>query len=1125
MPQLVISLLGPFRVTLNETPVSGFVSKKAQALFAYLAVEAERPHTRQELQGLLWSDYLDSSARANLRSVLANLRRVIGDQAASPPFLQITRETIQFNRKSDHHRDVAVLDGVSLARKVDPAAVPSLEITVAQTQGPLLSGFSMSDSPAFEEWLLLKQEYYSQRLSDALYHLATYYEEQGAYDRALVYAQRWALLDPWHEEAHQQVMRLLARSGRRSQAVAHFEACRRILAAELGIEPSDETVVLVERIRRGELAGEPQAQPASFVANHLPRPLAPLIGRATELAELSRMLADPLQRLITIVGPGGIGKSHLALAVAASQSQQHRDGVALIALAPLESADGLTATFAKALEFTFDQSAPPEQQLLNYLRNKEMLLLMDNFEHLLDGRWFIQNALDAAPHLKFLATSRIRLQVRGEQLFPLDGLAYPEEESASAEDPPINEASHDAIALFMQSVRRLRPGFGRVMGASDFAEIGRICRLVRGMPLAILLASTWIELLTPREIADEIELDFQFLQVDGHGLPQRHHSLQAVFEHSWQLLTTEEQTLFLRFSVFRGGCTRHAAQAVTGAALTHLLALTNKFFLSRMSAQQGGVVDRYEVHELLRQFAAHKLSQCPDDEKAVQQRHSAYYAAFLSRHTDDLKGSRQVEARAEIEVDGENVRAAWQWAVEQQQLEYMEQAVTGLAIVYEWRGRYQDGEAVCRAAVEQLAQTELHTDRHLLATLLTWQARFNRYLGHAALANQLAQDSLNLLNSLALGDRDVRAQQATTLLELGELAPNLVEARELFQQALSLARAAGDRWGMAQGLHLLGDSLCVEPGTDAEGQHLLTESLGLFQSLGDRRNAAIVLQKIGFFAMLRGQHAQGEELLRQSLAINREMSSVVDIKNAIPPLATGLLFNGKFGEAFTLAQEYERFCQNLGNRPSLARAESLLSTSCLFLGRYENALEHALRGLELTKEVNDSGRISFVLWNLGDILLAQRAYSEAERHLQESIFLHRKMANQGRLMDVLTSLGFAAYGLGQIMQLQRSLTEALEMTAKERFWYTTIRCIPLAALFAITQGRPEQAVELYSLALCAPHIANSPWYEEVAGRHVRAAAQMLPNQAISAAEERGRARDLWETAAETLLAVAAVGQW
>jgi predicted ATPase/DNA-binding SARP family transcriptional activator len=633
MTCLTITLLGSFRVTSAGKPVSGFESNKVRALLAYLAVEADQPHRREVLAGLLWPDFPEPSARANLRNALANLRQVIGDRQASPPFLHITRQTIQFNCASDHQLDVAILTTL-LAGALDQPTIEQLEEAVAMYQGPFLTGFSIPDSSPFEEWVLLNREALSRQMLDALHQLADHYEQQGVYEQALSYAWRQVELEPWQEEAHRQVMYLLALSDRRSEALAQYEVCRRVLAKELDIEPTAETVALYEQIRAGALGGVGgKSRGAPSPRHNLPVQLTPFVGRKAELADLTRILAAPELRLVTIVGPGGIGKTRLALEAAAAQRQHYKHGVYLISLAPLQSADSLAPTIAEALHFSFYENTPPEQQLLEYLRHKNILLIMDNFEHLLDGVGLVTEILKVAPNLKILATSRTRLRVLGEQLFPLAGLTYPtggaSERTACTDD----ESQYGAVKLFLQSARRVRPDF--VLTNDNLPDVIRICGLLWGMPLGILLASAWIEILTPGEIAAEIEHSFDFLQADLHDIPERQRGLRAVFSHSWQLLSQQEQAIFQQLSIFRGGFSREAAQAVTGASLPDLLAFVNKSLLHHTPA------GRYEVHELLRQFAAEKLARSPAVAEEVRGRHSAFYAAFLHQREANLKGARQ----------------------------------------------------------------------------------------------------------------------------------------------------------------------------------------------------------------------------------------------------------------------------------------------------------------------------------------------------------------------------------------------------------------------------------------------------------------------------------------------------
>ena len=418
-----------------------------------------------------------------------------------------------------------------------------------------------------------------------------------------------------------------------------------------------------------------------------------LSGARAEVLRLVALLCDPQQRLVTITGPGGIGKTHLALVVASELRRQFADGTAVALLAPLVSPDELVTALAEAAGVQFYASAPPERQLLDYLAGKQLLLMVDNCEHVLAGRDLLVRLLAGAPQLKILATSRVPLGIQGEQLFPLDGLAFPGAQGTQDLGEPVSETSHAAIALFVQCVRRLRPDYARPAGHADLNDIAYICALLRGMPLGILLAATWMQILSPHEIAREIERDFQFLQATGDELSARHQSLEIVFRQSWHLLTAAEQGAFRRIAVFRGGFTREAAAAVAKAELPHLLGLAGKHFLAVVQA--GRVAGaRYEVHELMRQFAARELSLQPAEEHATRLRHCLYYLGLLSRRGAELKGPLQLEALAALEADAGNVRSAWQWAVGAHLHVHLAQALDGLGLFYERRGLYQDAEAV-----------------------------------------------------------------------------------------------------------------------------------------------------------------------------------------------------------------------------------------------------------------------------------------------------------------------------------------------------------------------------------------------------------------------------------------------
>ncbi|UCC75796.1 MAG: GNAT family N-acetyltransferase, partial [Anaerolineales bacterium] len=622
MADLSLSLLGRFHVTLHGEAVTGFESSKVRALLAYLAVEAHRPHRRDSLAALLWPDWPDRAARSNLRNALANLRKAIGDRHATPPFLHITRETMQFNTASDYWCDVTVFANLVAAQGSDPAAIEQLEAGLALYGGSLLEGFFLKGCPVFDDWSLLVRERLQRQALAALHRLAAYYEQRGQYEQACEYARRQLELEPWQEEAHQQVMRLLALSGRRGAALAHYETCRRLLNEELGVEPAAETTKLYQAIKEGrELPAQerlpaPAPPPAAVVKHNLPLQLTPFVGRKAVLAQIADRLQDPECRLLTLVGPSGSGKTRLALEAAAARLDDFQHGVYFVSLAPLESIEGIVPAVAMALGLPFyaqpagRPQPQPRQQLLDYLHHKTMLLIMDNFEHLLEGLDLLLEVLKTAPQVKILVTSQATLNLQGEQVFPVPGMDLPEWEVPEDAGATLDDAAqYSAVELFRQSARRAQPGFA--LSDDNVADVIRICHLVQGMPLGILLAAAWVGVLTPVEIASEIGQSLDFLEAQLRDLPQRQRSMRAVFDHSWRLLSEREREVFQRLSVFRGGFTRQAARQVAGASLRQLRALVEKSLLQR--DPQG----RYGVHDLLRQYAAQRLAEVDGEAESL----------------------------------------------------------------------------------------------------------------------------------------------------------------------------------------------------------------------------------------------------------------------------------------------------------------------------------------------------------------------------------------------------------------------------------------------------------------------------------------------------------------------------
>ena len=358
------------------------------------------------------------------------------------------------------------------------------------------------------------------------------------------------------------------------------------------------------------------AQPDKLRHN-LPALTTALIGREEELAELAQLLADPATRLLTILSAGGMGKTSLAISAAAQQIEQFPDGVCWVPLAPLTNAKDLVLAIAAALGLQLQGESTPEQQVGDYLCAKHLLLVLDNFEHLLVGTPLVGELLAGASQLAILVTSRQRLNLSSETVIFLDGLRFPAD---AASDP----LEYPAMQLFLLHARRVHPHYQP--DASDVAGMVEICRLVHGMPLGILLAAAWSRAIAPAAIAAEIGRDLSFLQTDMQDIPVRQRNLRAVFLHTWNRLSIAERQVFMRLSVFRGGATVAATRQVTSAALGVLAVLIDHALLRRLPN------GRIEIHELLRQFAAEQLAAATNEGglEMAQQQHSRYYLSLLA---------------------------------------------------------------------------------------------------------------------------------------------------------------------------------------------------------------------------------------------------------------------------------------------------------------------------------------------------------------------------------------------------------------------------------------------------------------------------------------------------------------
>ncbi|RPI78267.1 MAG: NACHT domain-containing protein, partial [Chloroflexi bacterium] len=444
-----------------------------------------------------------------------------------------------------------------------------------------------------------------------------------------------------------------------------------------------------------------------------PFPTSPFIGRVEELAEITSRLNDPECRLLTIAGPGGIGKTRLAAQACMQLADAFPDGVYFIPLQPLNHIDFLTPTLVEALGMCCFTTEDPRIQLFGHLKKKRALLVLDNFEHLMDGASFLSDILMESETVKLLVTSREVLNLQEEWIFLVEGLKVPE----SLDVEGIEEYS--AVRLFDEVARRVQPGFSL---AQNLECVVHICQYLQGMPLAVEIAAAWLKTLPCRILAQEIRSDLNLLVSTKRDVPERHRSMRAVFEHSWRQLTEPEKDIFSRLSVFQGSFEYEAAQKVAGADLFSLQAFTDKSLL-RVSGS-----GRYIIHELLRQYLVEKLCDQCGTYNPVRDLHCDYFAEFMLRQERRLKGSEQKSALAEIDAELDNLRHAWSWAVEQEKRDMLGKLIEGLFLYYQMRSLVREGLELFRKAIHRLEGVK----DSLLADFYIYTAWFEAIAGWRA---------------------------------------------------------------------------------------------------------------------------------------------------------------------------------------------------------------------------------------------------------------------------------------------------------------------------------------------------------------------------------------------------------
>ncbi|MEM7130966.1 MAG: BTAD domain-containing putative transcriptional regulator [Chloroflexota bacterium] len=893
MSQLILNLFGAFQAQLNGQPIKHFESDKARALLAYLVVEAEEPHRREKLAGLLWSEVPEKKARASLRHALKNLRDLLGDRTIEPPFIDADHKTIQLNPNADYcsdiakfEQEIALLSGAQ-PKTVDTYLICSLQSIVDEYRGPFLQGFSLPDCVEFEEWVLLTRERYQTQVLSVLQLLATHFEDEAAYDMADRYAQRQLAIDPFQEAVHRQRMRVLTLNGQRTAAILQYETCRALFADELNVEPATETAKLYKAIQVGKFGwGQPPVEeqspnPQATLAtaeqlnlHNLPASLTPFVGRYAERLAVQSILLKKDARLVTLVGTGGVGKTRLAIEVAYSVLPNFTDGVYLVELAKLRSPDLVLESIAQVVNVQESGSRSLKQVLIAFLRQRKLLLLLDNFEHVLAEVTLVSDLLAAAPNLKVFATSREPLQIYGETQYAVEPLSLPKEGKEHSSE---NLLKNESIQLFLQGARSVKPSFpddGKTLRA-----VARICASLDGLPLAIELAAARIKHLS----IDSLEVQFcreepgklALLKSNLRNLPSRHQTLAQTIGWSYELLTEVEKLLYRRLSVFAGGCTLEAAKAVcrtdheeipNDAVQSGLMSLVEKNLLK--CQQEKLAIPRYSQLELIREYGFHQLTQ-HDEVDRIQNRHADFYLATAQKVEPEFAAGSSKGYQAFITIEKENFYVALQWAISANKPELALRLANALSAYWIQRGATAKDLKWIKQAI-QLAYHEPPTAQ--LAEAVLYVAIRTEQTGDVKAAKEYFEEALNLSRQL-----NNQPRIGITLALLGNVhyrLGNYDEAHTLHEKSLKIRRELNNLWELGMLLINIGGRL-TQLKEFAEARAYFNEGLTLHRKLENPYGLSLTLRQLGLLDMLNGDILRAHQLINEA----RQLAQEYDLKS------------------------------------------------------------------------------------------------------------------------------------------------------------------------------------------------------------------------------------------------------
>jgi predicted ATPase len=695
-----------------------------------------------------------------------------------------------------------------------------------------------------------------------------------------------------------------------------------------------------------------------------------------------------------------------------------------------------------------------KQQLLDFFREKSLLLIIDNCEHVLEGVNVVSDVLHAAPRIKIIATSRAKLNLQGEALFAIDGMDFPDLNNVT------DAMRFSAVKLFVQSARRAQPNFE--LTEDDLPHVAKICELVRGLPLGIELAAAWVEMLSLKEIADEVAQNLDFLETESHDAPDRHRSVRAVFDHSWQLLTPDERSTFTRIAVFRGRFTRQAGQTVTGAGLRQLMALVNKSLLKR--DPDSGV---YQVHEILRQYAEQKLATSGED-SSIRDAHSDFYLNLLASFRKEFQSIRQLEAMHEVEADIENIRAALMWACQHNRPRPLLTAVHTLGIYFDMRAQYTEGLSMFEPAINTLkAHPRSHDHDVALAYLTLWASIMTGYYRQRERAAAFLIAGVELLDNSSPTDALALRDFARGYFDL--LLDDPVEARTHFQSGFDRYLSLGSVWDASHCLLNWGSAFYYRTDnhtTDFDhAREKVEQALTLVESTGDMYMRAHVLTSLGQLAAAQRRFDAAKQFYQRAQDLHRQVGNLFGLGASLMNMTIWGIILGRYDSSRPYIHENLSIQRERGNALGVAWALLVLSRLEFGAGEFSSARAHAAEALNMAEKANIIEYINAALfavgraaWALGEYKPSRSAYLRAYERAND-------LNRHGDMVTALNGAALAAISAGDVRDAEESVFIATQLAPAMDDLNLTASAQVMSASLSLAKGDAAAAWLELDLAL------------------------------------------------------------